>query len=370
MEIKEFVMSLEKMNCSLSVENGTIILKGNKKKLKEDEMRDIRKNRHIIDYIADHKSQLIEYLSACPDGIADKKNKAFSSLCRLSGLQQGILFHSIYAEGVSVYINQLGCYLTHPDIAMFTQSWQYVLRRHSILRSGFYYESFSVPVQCVYTDVQLPLELLDYSHLCREDQDAAIRQYSKEDRQRGFDVESAPLMRICLINLGAGRYYMLWTVHHLILDGWSTSILMEEFMKVYEQLSSGMAIEEKPEDRYDDYIHYLESRDQQAEQLYWRQYLENTAQHTQLPFIGSSVRRTKGAGEYKEEEIALDEAATAVIQGYARQHHITVNTLMQGVWASLLHCYTGSSDVVYGVTVSGRPAELPGMEQRVGMYIN
>ncbi|WJK47548.1 amino acid adenylation domain-containing protein [Chitinophagaceae bacterium DXS] len=299
-----------------------------------------------------------------------KAGRSASSLYRLSGLQEGILFHSIYAEGVSVYINQLGCYLTHPDIAMFRKSWQYVLRRHSILRSGFYYESFSVPVQCVYTDVQLPLELLDYSQLCKEDQDAAIRQYSKEDRQRGFDVESAPLMRMCLINLGAGRYYMLWTVHHLILDGWSTSILMEEFMKFYEQLSSGMAIEEKPEDRYEDYIHYLESRDQQAEQLYWRQYLENTAQHTQLPFIGSSIRRTKGAGEYKEEEIALDEAATAVIQGYARQHHITVNTLMQGVWASLLHCYTGSSDVMYGVTVSGRPAELPGMEQRVGMYIN
>jgi len=201
-------------------------------------------------------------------------------------------------------------------------------------------------------------------------QASALKEYEAADRARGFDFKSAPLMRLGLIRLEENRYRMLWTSHHLLFDGWSMSILMEEFLSTYELLLSGQAPAEKEEDRYEDYIRYLERRDRDAEEHYWRNYLGGISQGTLLPFVRMTKERTKGRGKYGSLSLVLDEAATGRIQGYVQSHRLTLNTLMQGIWAMLLHKYTGNAEVVYGVVVSGRPDELPGIEQRIGMYIN
>jgi len=173
-----------------------------------------------------------------------------------------------------------------------------------------------------------------------------------------------------LIRLSDDRYRMLWTWHHILFDGWSLPVLMEEFLNNYQSLATGRQVKVAETDRYEDYIRYIEARNKEEEQAYWRGYMQGLEQGTLLPFVASTAERTKGLGIYQSDYLRIDSATTDKIQRFAQRHRITVNTLMQGIWAYLLHQYTGSEHIVYGVTVSGRPGDLAGVEQRVGMYIN
>jgi amino acid adenylation domain-containing protein/non-ribosomal peptide synthase protein (TIGR01720 family) len=290
-------------------------------------------------------------------------------LYRLSGLQHGMLFHGLYDNSGS-YTEQFGCDLVGVNVDALVAGWSAVISHHSILRSAFYYDSFSIPVQCVFREVEIPLEELDYRGMGGSAQKGALEAYEAADHARGFDFKSPPLMRLCLIRLDEDRYRMLWTFHHILFDGWSMQVLIEEFLNTYEHLISGQSLPGTEEDQYGDYIRYLECRDKDAEEYYWRNYLQGISHGTLLPFIRTTRERTKGRGEYGSLSLRLDGAIAARIQGYAQSQRLTVNTLMQGVWALLLHRYTGSDEVIYGVVVSGRPDELQNIERRVGMYIN
>ncbi|ASZ12168.1 non-ribosomal peptide synthetase [Chitinophaga sp. MD30] len=308
--------------------------------------------------------ELDRFLKEVSNGVRRRDN--ISGLYRLSGLQQGMLFHSLYNGNAHAYIEQLCCDLIDVDEMVFAGSWKAILDRHSILRSGFYYDVFNIPVQCVYEQVHLPLLCYDY----RSQDMSAVSAYTLSDREQGFDFGSAPLMRISLLRLDTHRYRMIWTSHHILFDGWSMQILLEEFLTTYEILSSGGELSAQEEDRYEDYIRFLEGQDVSLAAAYWKSYLSGLEDGRLLPFVREGASRTKGEGHYVQEELELDATLTTALTSYSRRHHITVNTLMQGVWAYLLHSYTGKSDVVYGVTVSGRPEHLAGIEQRVGLYIN
>jgi amino acid adenylation domain-containing protein/non-ribosomal peptide synthase protein (TIGR01720 family) len=298
------------------------------------------------------------------------RREQVESMYRLSGLQQGMLFHNLYDKTSGAYIEQLSADLTDVQQQSFLGAWQEVLKNHSILRSGFYHKQLAIAVQCVYKQVTLPFEVLDLSGLDQEEQEKAILDYKKTDRVKGFDLEQAPLMRVTLLKLDKKRMHMLWTSHHLLFDGWSLPILMEEFLRTYETLLNKEQPEEKTQDRYEDYIRYIESQNKSKQKDYWQAYLSKTDQGTLLPFVSTGVNRTKGLGDYRTRNTELTIATTEAINQFARQHHITVNTLMQGVWSYLLHGYTGLENITYGVVVSGRPDELPNIEQRVGMFIN
>jgi len=369
MQVKIFIANLEKMNFSLSVEEGKLILKGDRKKLSKEEIEAIKTNKDVIDYIKSHKDELIGYISMFPGVSVAKNVKNIVSVYRLSGLQQGMLFHGLY-DNFGSYSEQFSCDLVGVNLEMLMASWSAIIKHHSILRSAFYYDSFNVPVQCVYREADIPVEGLDYRGMDEMSQSLALKEYEVADRTRGFDFKSPPLMRLGLIRLKEDRYRMFWTSHHILFDGWTLPILMEEFLTTYELLVSGQALPEGEEDRYEDYIRYLEQRDKDAEEKYWRNYLDGINKGTLLPFIKTTTERTKGIGKYESLSILLDGAATARIQAYVQSQRLTMNTLMQGIWAWLLHKYTGDSAILYGIVVSGRPAELHDVERRVGMYIN
>ncbi|ASZ12156.1 non-ribosomal peptide synthetase [Chitinophaga sp. MD30] len=366
MDIPAFLTSLKALQLTLVAENGYLFLRGSADTLTDEEIRSIEENEEIIDYIRTYKNDLIEYISNTPTEVNTERSDNVSSMYRLSGLQQGMLFHGLYNVKTGAYIEQLSCDLSGLDISLFGKSWEILLERHSILRSGFYYDVFNIPVQCVYKEVSLPLSIHDY----RSKDKATIAAYEVAERERGFDFSKAPLMRIGLLQLEEDRYRMVWTSHHILFDGWSMQIVMEELLITYEALVNGTSILSQGEDRYEDYIRYLENRDQETASSFWRNYLSGLTSATLLPFINSSRERTKGVGDYGKELLTLDQALTAQLIRYSRRHHITVNTLMQGVWSYLLHQYTGNRNVVYGVTVSGRPEEMEGIEKRVGLYIN
>jgi hypothetical protein len=285
-------------------------------------------------------------------------------------LQEGLLFHSLYDGDSSTYTEQFVCGMSRLDTQAFERSWNILISRHSILRTGFYFDSFNIPVQCVYRKVRMPFKILDYRSMTGEFRAEAIDAFKKTDRQEPFNVREAPLMRSSLLRVSEDQYCMLWTYHHLIMDGWSMQVLMKEFLEVYESLVLGNPLPEAEEDRYEDYIRYIERNGKPKEEAFWRSYMEGLQEGSLLPFVSPSVDRNKGVEPYCGYDLLLDEAVTRQLQAYAQQQHITVNTVIQGVWSCLLHKYTNSDHITYGVTVSGRPEDMAGVEQRIGLYIN
>ncbi len=367
MELKEFIAKLEKMNFSLSVKEGNLLLKGDKTKLSTAETEAIKSNTEVIDFIKEHKDKLIDYLTLFPE-LSSKKSKDIVSVYKLSSLQQGMLFHGLYDNSGS-YIEQFGFDVVNINTSILLASWDEVIKNHSILRSAFFHDAFSIPVQCVFRNVKLPVEELDYRGIPTEAQKIALKEYELVNRARGFDYKTPPLIRLGLIRLAENRYRMFWTSHHLLFDGWSLPVMMEEFLTTYELLLSGKPLPTIQEDKYEDYIRFLERKDKNAEEAYWRNYLQGVTRGTLLPFV-RSAERTKVGGTYDVASFTLNHAVTARIYEFVKAHHVTINTLMQGIWAWLLHKYTNETDVIYGAIVSGRPPELQNVEKRVGMFIN
>src|SRR5258708_6806166 len=216
----------------------------------------------------------------------------------------------------------------------------------------------------------MPIEVMDCREKTRAEQEEAIRGQEDNARQRGFGFGEAPLMRVLLMRLEDQRYRMLWSHHHILIDGWSIQLMMEEFLRCYESLAEGKEWVVGSEERYEDYIRYIERRDRQKEETFWREYMQGVTGSTLLPFIGATPERTKGIGVFAEELLVIGNELTARVEQYVQSRRLTVNTLMQGVWSYLLHRYTGQNEISYGVVGSGRPEELPDIEGRIGMYIN
>ena len=296
-------------------------------------------------------------------------NEQVESMYRLSALQQGMLFHSLYNGGTGAYIEQLSCQLQHSDLDAFQKSWQYVLKNHSILRSAFFAHALNVPVQCVFRHVEVPFEIIDLSGKEENEQDKSILAFEKADREKGFDLAQPPLMRLTLLKLINGLR-MVWTYHHLLSDGWSLPILMHEFLQAYDDLVAGHQPSLQTTDNYEDYIRYIESIDKEVEEKYWRNHLQNLEEPTLLPFISSKDERNKSGGIPQNKILELNAGQTEALHNFAHQNRLTVNTVMQGIWAYMLAQYTGNNQVVFGIIASGRPDTLSDVEQRVGLYIN
>jgi len=217
MGIKEFITSLEQSNLALVVKDGNLVLQGGTKNLSKAELNAVRSNEFIINYIKENKYEIINYLSLLPANVLPaKKSKDIIAIYRLSGLQQGMLFHSLYDTAAGAYIGQFSCDFVNLDLAILNKSWTSVIDTHSILRTSFNHDSFKVPVQCVHKNVKLPVELLDYTALNEQQQEASIKEYEAADRIKGFDFNLPPLMRIALFRLTDNRYRMIWTSHHIL----------------------------------------------------------------------------------------------------------------------------------------------------------
>uniref|UniRef100_UPI00313ED713 amino acid adenylation domain-containing protein n=1 Tax=Dyadobacter sp. OTU695 TaxID=3043860 RepID=UPI00313ED713 len=365
MELKDFVSRLKSMNFSLAYENDKLSLKADSKKVTKSQIDELKRNQEITDFIKSNKQALIDFISR--DG---EQSSQIQGICRLSGLQEGMMFHSLYDQQAATYIEQFACDLIELDATTFEQAWQDIIKRHTILRTSFSYDKLKLPVQCVHSHVSFNADLLDFSAFSEEEQHERLLGFELEDRAKKFDLEKAPLMRLTLIKTGPERHRMIWTCHHILFDGWSLPIIMSELFEFYQLRMSGEFPASDFEDRYEDYIRYIEKQDKTNEEAHWKQYLHGVNGGTLLALIDDDLQRNKGVGVYKESVLSLTGHFTKEIEDFAQKNRVTVNTLMQGVWAILLHHYNQTQDVIFGVTVSGRPEDLPNIENRVGLYIN
>ncbi|HEU0150127.1 MAG TPA: amino acid adenylation domain-containing protein, partial [Bradyrhizobium sp.] len=286
----------------------------------------------------------------------------------LSPTQQGMLFHSLYEPQSRAYVTTLSCRLSGElDTNAFQEAWEAVVARHAVLRSAFVGEDLEVPLQVVLRDVALPFTCYDWQELSDAEQEEGFAELQQAECARGFGFVDPPLMRLSVIRMGAQDHRLVWCCHHILFDGWSISILLNEVFTAYAARCRREVPRLGPVQRFGDYIDWLGRQDLAVAESYWRRRLAGFEAPTALGF-GHAPRATFGGDRYAEHDSELS-LGMAAVERFARQHRLTINTLVQGAWALLLGRYGGTDDVVFGVTVSGRPAEMAEVERTVGMFI-
>jgi amino acid adenylation domain-containing protein/non-ribosomal peptide synthase protein (TIGR01720 family) len=292
-----------------------------------------------------------------------------ADLYPLTPAQQGMLFHSEYAPGSGVYIGQMvGTLAGALSSEAFSRAWQTALDSHASLRSAFSWEQLDTPVQVVQREVRLSIIEHDWREVAPAEQQARLASYLLADRQRDFKLGEAPLLRVSLVRLADDLHQFVWTSHHMLLDGWSTGLVFQDVLRCYEAFRRNEQPALTRSRPYRDYIAWLQRQDMNRAEAFWRDQLSGVSAPTPLP-LSTTSSAARGVS-YREEALRLPSSTTAALTQQARQRQLTLSTLMQAAWALLLSHTTQQPDVVFGMTVAGRPAEVLGVERMIGLFIN
>jgi amino acid adenylation domain-containing protein/non-ribosomal peptide synthase protein (TIGR01720 family) len=285
----------------------------------------------------------------------------------LSPLQEGFVFHALYDDAApDFYTVQIAVAFDGPlDVPRLRAAAEALLRRHANLRAAIHHDGFARPIQVIAREVALPW--------LESDEDVLGAEHAKR-----FVLSEAPLLRLAVVRLAPERHLFALTSHHVLMDGWSVPIFFGELLALYRG-------DTLPRVRpYADYLRWLAKQGHDAAVGAWRDYLADVEPGVRQPQLPPSYATSRGTN-IQERQLrlphstavlpenlrgALSEELTSRLQSFARAHSLTLNTIVQGLWAVLLARLTGRDDVVFGVTVSGRPAELAGIEQMLGLFIN
>ena len=289
----------------------------------------------------------------------------------LTPTQAGILFHTLQAPHSGVYFQQYTCELIGSiNTGIFRQVWEDVTSRHPVLRTAFVWEELDEPLQVVRQKVEIPFEVEDWQDLDADQEQEKLQEFLQHDRQQGYNLAKAPLMRMHLFQTAPDRYQFVWSFHHLLTDGWSCAIILKEVLTTYEDSCLGKSPKLPHPRPFRDYIAWLQKQDASKAETYWRGKLKSFDAPTSLQVNNRSDKQSHFEKGYHEHKCTLSDQTTETLQKLAQAHRMTLNTIFQGAWAILLSRYSGDSDVIFGATVSGRPSELSGVEDMVGMFIN
>ncbi|MFD5753100.1 amino acid adenylation domain-containing protein [Streptomyces sp. NPDC127033] len=337
-------------------------------------------SQHEVDHLLHGDDQAVEAVDAVG---------AVEDIYPLTALQAGMVFHALAEPDSPSYLEQFSFALQGAhDIDALRTAWQRTVESADALRVSLAWRGIGRPVQLVHRRVTLPVRTLDWSDLAAAEREAALSQLLEEDRARGIDLEAAPLMRLTLIRLSPDAVRVVWTFHHLLLDGWSTAALLSDVITEYAALTgrdgrsggdTGESVDRAHSadrvhrvDRapFRDYLEWLTARDASAGRAFWKERLAGFTEPTALPYDHAPQGRASHGRSTARVSLEASETLSTRVTGFARQNGLTVNALVQGAWALTLAQYAGSSDVVFGTTVSGRPADLPGSGDILGLFIN
>jgi amino acid adenylation domain-containing protein/non-ribosomal peptide synthase protein (TIGR01720 family) len=280
---------------------------------------------------------------------------------RLSPMQQGMLFHTLLDRESTPYFEQMSCMLDGAlDEEALRNAWRRVIGRHSVLRTSFHWVGLEQPVQVVLKEAATQWTALDWRGLSRGEQEARFEQLLHRDKQEGFDLSAGPPMRFALIRTGPSEYRFCWSHHHALLDGWSAAVVLREVFKGYTN-----TLEDSLPAPYRRHIEWLGSQDRAAAESFWRRQLAGFTAPATFPLPHDSDSTGFGVEEHQ-----LSRGLSAKIQQRAQEHHVSPNSLFMGAWSWLLSRYSGTADVLFGLTVSGRPPVLEDAESMVGLFIN
>ncbi|MFS8303551.1 non-ribosomal peptide synthetase [Bacillus altitudinis] len=285
----------------------------------------------------------------------------------LSPMQEGMLFHTLHHQEKGFYVEQMDMNvkgtLRHD---LLEKSMNIIVERYDIFRTVFLHEKVKRPVQVVLKNRPFQLDVVDIQDLSESEQLERIDRFKQKDQLRGFDLSKDLLMRASVFQTGPSSYRWIWSYHHILLDGWCFGLVVQELFAIYHALLHDIPYRLEPVKPYKEYIQWLEKQDKQASLEYWTQSLAG--------FEGQSTfkeqRKQTNEHELGEIEWAMSKEETAALSELALQQNATLSSALQSVWSILLSRYQRSNDVLFGTVVSGRPADLAGVDRMVGLFIN
>ena len=294
--------------------------------------------------------------------------KNVADIYGLSPMQQLMFLHVKTTDSAhDVLFNQIVYRIRGPlNRVAYRTAWQLMIDRHPALRTMFVWQDGKEPLQVVRETLSLPWSEQDWRGMDSGDQEVALENFLLDDRHQGFDMLRPPLMRLYLLRLDEDDYWLVWSSHHLVLDRWCIGILFNEVKTAYEAALTGTRPQLPPAPRYRDYIAFLAGRDVEEARAFWQEALRDLAARP-LP-LHPPARKADPALD--QQKISLDPADVQVLRQFSARNRLTLGAAVTGAWAILLSAVTNADDVIFGQTVSGRPAELPDVQNAVGCYIN
>ncbi|WP_298516663.1 non-ribosomal peptide synthetase [uncultured Kordia sp.] len=289
---------------------------------------------------------------------------AIADIYELSPLQEGMYYHWLSSELNELYFEQMSYSVNSLEIPIpyVKAAYNELIARYEVLRTGFRNDIGGTPLQIVHKDVQG-----DFRYYEAASSEISIEELKQQDRKEGFDLSASSLMRLQIYKTEKGSYEFLWSHHHILIDGWCMSILINDFYELIRSKVSGKPADLPKVLPYSRYINWLRGIDKQSSLNYWNNILSGYEGITRLPMDKQAVSE-----EYQQSHIDLEisQEIYTSLKAVCAEYGFTQNTLIQGVWSYLLSRYTQRNDVVYGSVVSGRPSDLEGVETMVGLFIN
>ncbi|MGY2411136.1 non-ribosomal peptide synthetase [Pseudomonas pergaminensis] len=292
----------------------------------------------------------------------------------LTPMQEGLLLHTLLEPGTGLYYMQDRYRINSAlDPERFAQAWQAVIARHEALRASFCWNVGEDMLQVIHTPGSTPIEYLDWSEDPESEQEPRLQALLKQEREAGFDLLNQAPFHLRLIRVGAERYWFMMSNHHILIDAWCRSLLMNDFFEIYMALGEGREAQLATPPRYRDYIAWLQRQNLNEARQWWQQSLQGFERTTPIPSDRPFLREHAGhSGGMVVGDCytRLDTRDGAQLRELAQAHQLTVNTFAQAAWALVLRRLSGDRDVLFGVTVAGRPVDMPEMQRTVGLFIN
>jgi fengycin family lipopeptide synthetase D len=295
----------------------------------------------------------------------DKKN--FADILALTPVQEGMLFHYLKDPGSDLYFEQLCLEITGTiDFLQFERAWNRVIETNEMLRTVFRWEQVEHPVQII----------LKQHHLCPGYDDFSDRDARERKRLLG-EVKTRSRKNICnlaeipfgihLCKTGDRRYEMIISHHHILYDGWSNGIILKEFFMAYHALCKGEGSIKPPvKTPFKEFIKYVHSQDRKIQEQFWGEYLNGIDTPTAL-----TIKKRRGEVKCLESvSLILAKDIKDKLDVFVNNNRVTLAPVFYTAWGILLQKYCGCDDVIFGTTVSGRSAEVKGIEEMVGLFIN
>ncbi|WP_055108263.1 non-ribosomal peptide synthetase [Paenibacillus ihumii] len=295
----------------------------------------------------------------------DKKN--VEDIFALSPLQQGVLYHTLHAPDDHLYVMQLNIKLTGSiQEALIIKAWQWMSEHHPVLRTVYRWKQIAQPVQVILRSQELNFHSMDWSRWGASEQAQRLEAFVQADRCQSFDLELSPF-RVTLVKLKDDHYQMVITSHHILLDGWSLSLLLKEFWHAYQAFFRGESCIPQAQGSFKDYIKFLRSQPSKPSEAFWSNYLSGIAENTDLPLAKPASKAQKV--NTRSASFKLSGSILQELQRASKQNHVPLSAVYYGIWGLLLQRLTGKN-AVFGTTVSGRNVQVPDVQTMLGMLIN
>ncbi|ETK38222.1 peptide synthase [Pseudomonas fluorescens FH5] len=299
---------------------------------------------------------------------------AIEDVYPLTPMQEGLLLHTLLEPGTGLYYMQDRYRINSAlDPERFAQAWQAVIARHEALRASFCWNVGEDMLQVIHKPGSTPIEYLDWSTDPQDEQEPRLQALLKAEREAGFDLLNQAPFHLRLIRVAEARYWFMMSNHHILIDAWCRSLLMNDFFDIYTALGEGRDAQLAAPPRYRDYIAWLQRQNLNEARQWWQQNLQGFERATPIPSDRPFLREHAGGSGgmvVGDCYTRLDARDGAQLRELAQAHQLTVNTFAQAAWALVLRRLSGDRDVLFGVTVAGRPVDMPEMQRTVGLFIN